>query len=187
MLGLVSSANGARLNVAELAGSAAGGTLLVYSILTGKSGKHFLPGQRPILAAIVCVLFSGLIFISVATDLEVGEHAMSIASATALVTLLLLVASDYIERRKFRGSASWPITQATIEMADVRILGGGRSRQIVADLGYSYTVNGSYYAGHVVRPFRKEEQARSFAKKVVGKTLRVRFEPTKFELSEIAE
>jgi hypothetical protein len=187
MFGPVSGVNDGKTSVPALVGTVACGTLFIYAILTGKNRKHFLPGQRPIMAAIWYALLGGFILFSITTNLEVGGNGASIAAATVFVTLLILGTSDYAERRRFRGSASWPTAMATVETADVRIGGSGRSRSFVADLGYSYTVGGSYYSGRFIKPFANQEAARTFANEVRGKSIRVRFEPTKFEPSEIVD
>jgi len=68
------------------------------------------------------------------------------------VAVLTSTAGGWLLRQlRSRGAQAWPIADGTVEFNTVRTEGFGRSEHDVAEVNYSYRVEGEYYSGaHVV-------------------------------------
>ena len=53
----------------------------------------------------------------------------------------------------------WPYTYGTVEHAEPKMVGEGRSGYWVGELAYSYSVDGEYYSGIFHLPASSEESA----------------------------
>lgn len=56
-----------------------------------------------------------------------------------------------VRELRSRAAQSWPVVEGTVEMHTVRVEGYGRSEHEIAEVNYSYRVQGEFYSGaHVV-------------------------------------
>lgn len=84
-------------------------------------------------------------------------------------------------------ATSWPITEGRIELVDVdekrwfslSTSFRGRSAKYIANLGYSYSVAGTNYAGTYKREFEVEEEAWEFVRGLKGGVVTVQYNPKK--------
>jgi|ERR1022692_313981 hypothetical protein len=84
---------------------------------------------------------------------------------------------------KTRHAYSWPSAQGSIMSAQVRSSRDSYIRPWVADLLYSYVVNGEYYSGsHRIRA-RSERRAEEKILGWKGRMIVVRYSPDKHDLS----
>jgi hypothetical protein len=86
---------------------------------------------------------------------------------------------------KIRHAYSWPSTQGTIMSTQVKSSADSYFRPWVADLIYSYIVNGEYYSGFLRMRARSERRA---DEKVAGwkdRMVVVRYSPSKHDLSTL--
>jgi hypothetical protein len=96
-----------------------------------------------------------------------------------LVLLLLPVAAASWAWFRARRAHSWPSAQGTILSAQVKSSGDSYFQPWVADLSYSYVVNGEYYAGfHRIRA-RTERRAEEKIAGWNGRMIVVRYSPDK--------
>jgi uncharacterized protein DUF3592 len=87
-------------------------------------------------------------------------------------------------RRRYlsRGWHSWPIAEATVESAEVRVYRGTYS----VNIGYSYAINGTYTTGWEERMFSsRESEAEAYAAGIRGQKVIVRLNPKNPERSHI--
>jgi len=99
--------------------------------------------------------------------------------AAGLAYLLAALLRDWYAFRRWR---SWPIAEATVETAEVRVHRGTYS----VSIGYSYAVNGSYTAASEERMFSsREAEADAYAASMRGQKVVVRFNPKNPERSRI--
>lgn len=108
------------------------------------------------------------------------------AVAYAVLVVALVVLRVVLRARsnsKFKGAASWPLTESTVEFVDVLAEGGRRNRHYVGELAYSYCVEGHYYSGFYRRRFQTEKDARAFVESFRGKNVPVQFKPEDPEIS----
>jgi hypothetical protein len=119
--------------------------------------------------------------------------------ASDLVVLLGFLAAFgfmYYRRRLpewFRSARAdgWRIAQGAVETGDVTVIrtaveGNARflQRELArATLGYSYQMDGNFYAGHYSQAFMDEQKAWDFVHAWKGRTLVVRCHPNRPELS----
>lgn len=113
-----------------------------------------------------------------------------------IVTLLILVVLGLLVSIRrwpewFRRacSAHWPTISATVESGEVSTF-RGRSRysdraveNAVAQLGYSYQLNGTYYSGYHTQTFSDEQEAWIYVDSLKGKTIEVSYNPRKPDVS----
>lgn len=63
----------------------------------------------------------------------------------------VLSAGWVLHQLRSRAAQSWPMTEGTVEFNTVRTEGFGRNERDIAEVNYSYKVEGEYYSGaHVV-------------------------------------
>jgi hypothetical protein len=66
----------------------------------------------------------------------------------AYVAVLTAMAGGWLFRQlRFRAAQAWPMTDGTVESTTVRTEGFGRSEHDIAEVNYSYSVEGEYYSG----------------------------------------
>jgi len=80
---------------------------------------------------------------------------------------------------------SWPYTKGTVEHAEARTEGEGKSAHWVGELTYSYSVDGQYYAGFRQLPASSEDHAWDLVKGWKGSRLIVHYRQDKPEVSFI--
>jgi hypothetical protein len=54
-----------------------------------------------------------------------------------------------------------------------------------SEIGYSYSVEGTYYAGHLTKTFFREESARRFVERLKSRDVIVRYSPTSSRISRL--
>ena len=70
------------------------------------------------------------------------------------IVVLACFAAGWIYRRVRRSRArTWPQREGRITSTDVRLEGSGGQQAYIADIRYSYTVDGAAYNGHLRRRF----------------------------------
>jgi len=52
-----------------------------------------------------------------------------------------------IRQRRSRAAQSWPVVEGTVECTMVRLAGLGRNQSEIAEVHYSYKVEGAFYSG----------------------------------------
>jgi hypothetical protein len=72
---------------------------------------------------------------------------------------------------------SWPTVQGTIESGTVLAHNTRYGNYYIAQLAYSYTVNGGYYSGFYEKTFWLESSADRFVSNLKGLMVFVRHEP----------
>ena len=98
----------------------------------------------------------------------------------------------WIQRQR---ASSWPTTSGQIEYSTVSVAKRffistaprGNSPTYVGELGYSYFVGGSTYAGRYKREFGSEEEALEFVRDLKGKPVAVQYHPSKPSTSTLLE
>jgi len=78
-------------------------------------------------------------------------------------------------------AGNWPSTDGRIETANVRVFG----EQALAELGYSYLVEGTRYAGYYSQQFADEQQAWDYVRGLQGRSVVVRYKRGNPEASAI--
>lgn len=87
-------------------------------------------------------------------------------------------------------AATWPLTQGHIETVNVTQPSKWSSKrgQIeMAEIGYSYSIDGRFYGGHYQRSFASADAAWEFLRDLQGKAITVHYSPTQPSSSSIAE
>jgi hypothetical protein len=81
----------------------------------------------------------------------------------------------------FKSPREWPTIPGRVESGTVTQKREGDLCYLISfytsQIGYSYSVNGTYYAGHLERTFLREESARRFAERLKDKEVIVRYSP----------
>jgi hypothetical protein len=117
-------------------------------------------------------------------------HGREVGDATALVTFALVGTAFSIIQlqswQKFRNWQSWPMGEATIEDANVREVRTRHNHYFVAELGYSYVVNGQFLSGYFTRDFAREGDAWDYANQMRGTKAAVRYHPRRADRSKLA-
>ena len=113
-----------------------------------------------------------------------AEVKIAVAGIIFAAGLTYVLAVSLRPRYVFRGWHSWPIAEATVETAEVRVYRGTYS----VNIGYSYAVNGSYTTGWEERMFSsREAEAEAYAASIRGQKVVVRFNPRNPKRSRIDE
>lgn len=76
-----------------------------------------------------------------------------------------------------RSARSWPVAQGYVERASWRQLNACSNRYFVAELAYSYVIEGQFYAGYYRRSFPRASAAQAFVGNVNATRLQVRYNP----------
>lgn len=98
------------------------------------------------------------------------------------ILVLATMAGLWLRRRvKLQRARSWPIVSAQVESTVVRLEGSGTQQsRYIADINYSYGLDGQKYSGHLRRSFmlhgRAHKWVERFPKDIV---LSVRYDPVK--------
>jgi hypothetical protein len=94
-----------------------------------------------------------------------------------------IAGSLVIRRLRLRNGRSWPTTDGVIQNADVREHRTRSAQWFVAEVPYSYQVNGKLYFGRFTKTFDYETDAREYKERLWGKRIVVRFNPRRIERS----
>ena len=88
---------------------------------------------------------------------------------------------------KFRGWESWPPANGCVEQVGVEAKSTGKGPYYVANIGYSYWVDGECYGGVHTESFTYEIEAIQYADTKRGGSLIVHYNPKRVELSRVFE
>jgi hypothetical protein len=111
-----------------------------------------------------------------------AEVKIAFAGIIFAAGLTYILVVSLRRRYTFRGWHSWPIAEATVETAEVRLYRGTYSVRI----GYSYAVNGSYTTGWDERMFSSRgSEAEAYAATIRAQKVVIRFNPKNPERSRI--
>jgi hypothetical protein len=104
----------------------------------------------------------------------IQSHLIAILASYAAA---LLAASWFLFKRlpeliRSMRAASWPLSQGRIETVDVKTF----RDQALAELGYSYVVEGERYSGYYSRQFADEQHGWDFVDALQGKQIAVRYQ-----------
>lgn len=100
-----------------------------------------------------------------------------------VVLLLIPAAGGAWAWFKFRHAHSWPSAQGTVVAAQVQRRAGSYLQPWVAQLTYTYIVNGEYYSGSFPMRARNERSAEEKVAGWKGRMVVVRYSPEKHDLS----
>ena len=103
-----------------------------------------------------------------------------------LITFFLVVAICLFVRRipglfRAAGSGNWPTIQARVETVDVKAFAG----EALGELGYSYVVSGTRYAGYYAKQFVDEQAAWDYVNPLQDAPLLVRYNPEHPDVSTL--
>ncbi len=88
-------------------------------------------------------------------------------------------------RLKTLGARSWPLSQGKIEFGTVIQQRTRYGSYYLAQMAYSYAVDGEYYSGYYERIFLRESSAQKFADELKGKPAFVRHKASSAEVSTL--
>ncbi len=86
-----------------------------------------------------------------------------------------------------RAARNWPLAEARVHSAEWRQPRTGTNRYFLADVAYSYVVNGQYYSGYYRRSFSDRDSAATWVEQVRGRALQVRYHPRDISRSLLRE
>ncbi len=92
-----------------------------------------------------------------------------------LVIFLALLAERGWQWTRRRAARAWPAAQGRVERAEWRQPNTGTNRYFIADLAYSYVVNGQFYAGYYRRSFSSAQAAAAFVAQMKSAPVAVRY------------
>ncbi len=108
-----------------------------------------------------------------------------------IIGLLLIVVSiagrQALNRIRERRAANWPLTDGEITTTEVKVIRAERGELALAELGYSYRVNGEYHSGYYKQQFTDEQDAWTFADGIRGLSVVIRHKPGAPEVSVLRE
>jgi hypothetical protein len=85
---------------------------------------------------------------------------------------------------KRRGAETWPQTTATVESAGPREVGLPNHGTLIAEIAYSYSVGGEYYAGFIQQESGSQDAAERFAAGFpTGRKLLIRYRADRPDVS----
>ena len=86
-----------------------------------------------------------------------------------------------------RAARKWPVAAGRVERVAWRQPNTGTNRYFVADLAYSYVVDGQYYAGYYRRSFSDADSAAAFVESLKDRPVQVRYKPGASGTSSLLE
>ena len=113
----------------------------------------------------------------------IREYLRDLAFAAAFVVLV----TGWFFLKRLPGwmrsarAANWPSTDGTIETANVKVFG----EQALAELGYSYLVEGTRYSGYYSQQFGDQQQAWDYLRGLQGRSVILRHKPSNPEISAL--
>jgi len=107
----------------------------------------------------------------------------------SLLVVLAFVAAWVLRRMKLYKARSWPMGEGKVDSTDVRLTGSGtRQAKFLAEITYSYTVEGAAYSGHLRRSFMLHGSATKWTDGYAsGRPLIVRYNPNNARDSVLLE
>lgn len=120
-------------------------------------------------------------------DLTRMEYGSLLGYVLLFCNLAIAATYTILVLRRQREAVDWPTTQARVESTNVRSVAAGKHHYYSAELAYSYTVAGEYYAGHFERSFDKEQEAWEFVDGFRGTAITARYRPADPQQSVVIE
>jgi Protein of unknown function (DUF3592) len=99
-------------------------------------------------------------------------------AAVAMIAWGLRWLSISSEQRLQNRARELPVTFGTVEHAEPKMVGEGRTGYWVGELSYSYSVDGEYYAGVAELSASSEDSAWDSVEGWKGRRIRVRYLPS---------
>ena len=104
-------------------------------------------------------------------------------------TLAQLFTNSDSDGDQFKSPRDWPTIRGRVESGTVT---QNREEDLwylfssyTSEIGYSYSVEGTYYAGHLTKTFFREESARRFVERLKDKEVIVRYSPKSPRISRL--
>ncbi len=97
------------------------------------------------------------------------------AGVIVLVVFVAILADRLWHWLRRRAARQWPLAQGRIEKADWRQPSTYTNRYFIAELAYSYVINGQFYAGHYRKAFSDADAAAAFVERLRGASIQVRY------------
>jgi hypothetical protein len=104
-------------------------------------------------------------------------------------TLTELFTNSNPDGDRFKSSRDWPTIQGRVESGSIT---QNREEDLwylvsfyTGEIGYSYSVEGTYYAGHLTKTFFREDSARRFVERLKGRDVIVRYRPKSPRISRL--
>ncbi len=92
-----------------------------------------------------------------------------------MVVFLAILSERLWQWLRRRAARQWPLAEGRVEKADWHQPSTYTNRYFVAELAYSYVINGQFYAGHYRRAFSNAEEAAAFVERLNGASIQVRY------------
>jgi hypothetical protein len=163
------------------------GVVFVYVAVFGRL-RGGLPSSFSRITNVL--IFSG-VGIALVSGSFVELHRAGAGDVTGAIAVFAIAAPligiEFFRWLRFHGSDSWPTTEGTIEVANVREVHTRSSHYFKVEMGYSYLVNGEYYSGRFTKDFDREAEAWDYAKAMKGRIAPIRYNPAKIECSRIID
>jgi len=104
-------------------------------------------------------------------------------------TLTDFFTNSHTDDNRVKCAADWPTIRGRVESGAVTRNGEEGLWYLVSsyavEIGYSYSVEGTYYAGHLTKTFFREESARRFLEHLKGRDVIVRYSPKSPRISRL--
>ena len=104
-------------------------------------------------------------------------------------TLAQLFTNSKSDGDTFQSPRGWPTIRGRVESGTVK---QNREEALwylvsfyTSEIGYSYSIEGTYYAGHLTKTFFREESARRFVERLKDKDVIVRYSPKSPRISRL--
>jgi Protein of unknown function (DUF3592) len=97
------------------------------------------------------------------------------AGVFVLAVFLVILAERLWQWLHRRAAGKWPLAEGRVEKATWCQPSSYTNRYFVAELAYSYIINGQFYAGHYRRAFSDAEAAAAFVERLTGASIQVRY------------
>jgi hypothetical protein len=108
-----------------------------------------------------------------------------------IIGLLLIGVSiagrQALNRIRERYAANWPLTDGEITTTKVKVIRAERGELALAELGYSYRVNGGYRSGYYKQQFTDEQDAWTFVDGMRGQSVVIRYQADRPDVSLLRE
>ena len=104
-------------------------------------------------------------------------------------TLTEFFTNSHSDGDRLKCAGDWPTIRGRVESGAVT-----QNREeglwylvsfYTSEIGYSYSVEGTYYAGHLTKTFFREESARKFVERLKGRDVIVRYSPKSARISRL--
>jgi hypothetical protein len=184
VLGPVDIARHTPPSISSFVLSEAIGTAFVCLSVFGSVQRIPSTTSRLINALAFFMVGSALVVVSF-LELRRMSASYGIGITTFVLTGAALIGPHLFRSAKFRGSATWPTTQGTIEASNVREVRTRSGHCYLAEMSYSYLIDNEYYSGGFTREFESESEAWDYANEARTKNVVVKFNSKKPDCSRV--